>query len=58
MIIGPVLYPAKGTAIKDLKKAKQYIDMLIELKEEQNQGTKQYIEMLVELKEEQNHGTR
>lgn len=25
-------YPAKGTAIKDLQKAKQYIDMLIELK--------------------------
>lgn len=25
-------YPAKGTAIKDLQKAKQYIEMLIELK--------------------------
>lgn len=25
-------YPAKGTAIKDLRKAKQYIDMLIKLK--------------------------
>lgn len=27
-------YPAKGTAIKDLQKAKQYIDMLIKLKGE------------------------
>ena len=33
-------YPAKGTAIKDLRKAKQYIEMLIELKEEQNHGTR------------------
>lgn len=27
-------YPKKGTPLKDLRKAKQYIDMLIKLKEE------------------------
>ena len=31
-------YPKKGTPLKDLRKAKQYIDMLITLKEEQNHG--------------------
>jgi hypothetical protein len=30
-------YPKKGTPLKDLRKAKQYIDMLIELKEEQHE---------------------
>ena len=33
-------YPKKGTPLKDLQKAKQYIDMLIKLKEEQNRGTR------------------
>lgn len=33
-------YPKKGTPLKDLQKAKQYIDMLIKLKEEQNHGTR------------------
>lgn len=33
-------YPKKGTPLKDLRKAKQYIDMLITLKEEQNHGTR------------------
>ena len=33
-------YPKKGTPLKDLQKAKQYIDMLFKLKEEQNHGTR------------------
>lgn len=33
-------YPKKGTPLKDLQKAKQYIDMLIELKEKQNHSAR------------------
>ena len=33
-------YPKKGTPLKDLRKAKQYIDMLIDLQEEQDHGAR------------------
>lgn len=34
-------YPMKGTPLKDLKKAKQYTEMLFELKEKENHDIKE-----------------